>query len=1162
MKKRLLALLLCAALCVPNSLASMAAQSTDVAAVDAEEEVKPLEEIVENTVCEECQSEEGHLETCSQYVVMEETEGTKKTEEVEKDAEEPVAEVCEECQQAEGHLETCSQYVVPTEETTEPATTPAEYTEETEKTVYEEDAEIESDDGAVSVEGVIPAGAELKVDDITQEKVKILEQIANGSNASLWSRRNSEPTSISIWSDVYDIKIQHEGDNWQPVEPITITLADVHPGEFETITVRHYLDTEAAIQEAIDNETAMYYFADGLEELFPAETTAMKAVDPEMEDVICYEELSTENGDIDINNDGSISFDTTSFSIYQVDADFSIEGHNTVSDKGTITIQTDTEVYLRWNHDDTLKPDVRGVWAITAGTDVIELKSYDDKRLSNGECNCQPDANNIHEAGCPKSEIPLYQYWYAKVVGLKPGNATITFTYRNADNTAEEQRVIYTLNIQVTDVSFRIEDQVAQNGCLVPMGADTSQIAKYEWSKMVDGVDVPIDTDALTTYAVSNGVNIAIDKGGILNTDRKEKVYTVIGYDINGKEKARDSYTVKYGNEVINGSFETPVVQGATHRQFPNGEPGLYWMTTGLGAVRSDVDMLGHDIEILSDCTGGMSKTYSGITEEVAKQEGIAPGLNAVNKGNQAAELNCEEYGALYQDVITAPGATLNWSVAHAARYPTSNTSAQHSNDHMCVIIMSAEDAKYIINKSDVDLLLNAVGYKKDSKHAETSADSVEECDCGLPSENQGKTFSIENFKNTGKDISFYIYDCAGSYDKWTANSGQYKVPPNQYLTRFFFAAAVSVTNNLAGGNFIDNVNFGEKLGYTIEYYTQDTDSNTFVQISSLTESDIKEVGTTVNANNINAEELSEYYLSYTTLNGASYEKNTTFTVQPSNKGEAPVLRLYYVQKGIDVTKKIQGINEKLTSEEKQTLLADYNVVIDLYTEQDCRKEVARATMNFADGSLSKTTMFIDVQTGKQFIPKANTNYWVRENVAPQLHWYTMVTTLPVVNQITTDADAIGSAIVVNEYSQILEADITIQKTVTNVGELVLDENQTFVFKLEGVDNDIQFDFLVINGASNLTIKNLPVGKYKLTEITEWSWRYTLESISAITAGENAETNLAQKSITFELTPDGETVIFNNNRTEDKWLSGDCYVENWWSNGTIKKRNGSDEVIE
>ena len=29
--------------------------------------------------------------------------------------------------------------------------------------------------------------------------------------------------------------------------------------------------------------------------------------------------------------------------------------------------------------------------------------------------------------------------------------------------------------------------------------------------------------------------------------------------------------------------------------------------------------------------------------------------------GGQFAELNCQAYGALYQDVLTVPGATLNW---------------------------------------------------------------------------------------------------------------------------------------------------------------------------------------------------------------------------------------------------------------------------------------------------------------------------------------------------------------------------------------------------------------------------------------------------------------------------------------------------------------------
>ena len=63
-----------------------------------------------------------------------------------------------------------------------------------------------------------------------------------------------------------------------------------------------------------------------------------------------------------------------------------------------------------------------------------------------------------------------------------------------------------------------------------------------------------------------------------------------------------------------------------------------------------------------------------------------------------------------------------------------------------------------------------------------------------------------------------------------------------------------------------------------------------------------------------------------------------------------------------------------------------------------------------------------------------------------------------------------------------------------------------------------------------VTIKDLPIGEYIVTEQTDWSWRYTPEGedeiVKAISVGGD---NL------FE---------FINKRTNNKWLSGDSYKEN------------------
>ena len=86
---------------------------------------------------------------------------------------------------------------------------------------------------------------------------------------------------------------------------------------------------------------------------------------------------------------------------------------------------------------------------------------------------------------------------------------------------------------------------------------------------------------------------------------------------------------------------------------------------------------------------------------------------------------------------------------------------------------------------------------------------------------------------------------------------------------------------------------------------------------------------------------------------------------------------------------------------------------------------------------------------------------------------------------IQTDARATGSCTVTNTY-QLLLTTLTIQKK----GWQPIDENQTFVYRVEGADDITKgkVDLAVtIHGNGSTTINNLPVGTYKVTEVETWS---------------------------------------------------------------------------
>lgn len=103
---------------------------------------------------------------------------------------------------------------------------------------------------------------------------------------------------------------------------------------------------------------------------------------------------------------------------------------------------------------------------------------------------------------------------------------------------------------------------------------------------------------------------------------------------------------------------------------------------------------------------------------------------------------------------------------------------------------------------------------------------------------------------------------------------------------------------------------------------------------------------------------------------------------------------------------------------------------------------------------------------------------------------------------------------------------LTIQKS----GWEAIDENQTFLFHIQGIEAKTEEINLTVtvHGNGKTTITDLPVGKYRVTEMTGWSWRYA-------PAGNAQEITLAVG---------GTTLPFANQRTENNWLDGDSFSVN------------------
>lgn len=90
----------------------------------------------------------------------------------------------------------------------------------------------------------------------------------------------------------------------------------------------------------------------------------------------------------------------------------------------------------------------------------------------------------------------------------------------------------------------------------------------------------------------------------------------------------------------------------------------------------------------------------------------------------------------------------------------------------------------------------------------------------------------------------------------------------------------------------------------------------------------------------------------------------------------------------------------------------------------------------------------------------------------------------------------------------------------------IADENQTFIYVVTGGDLPEGGIKVAVNGNSSVTIRNLKIGSYTVTEETNWNWR--------------CGTTGGSQSITLQGAPTKE-VIFTNNASNSKWLSGNAY---------------------
>lgn len=172
-------------------------------------------------------------------------------------------------------------------------------------------------------------------------------------------------------------------------------------------------------------------------------------------------------------------------------------------------------------------------------------------------------------------------------------------------------------------------------------------------------------------------------------------------------------------------------------------------------------------------------------------------------------------------------------------------------------------------------------------------------------------------------------------------------------------------------------------------------------------------------------------------------------------------------------------------------------------------------------GSSSGIWEWSDAASGGTVAPEQTTTYTVTCTVSP--------TQSGTYESVSKDA---AFTITVNTCS------LTISKAVTGDGA---NPNQTFVFDVKDSAGKV-VTTIVLKDGEQKTITGLAVGKYTVTEDTNWSWSYSI-------VGDN------NKTATLSGTTPSATVDVTNHYNSHNWLTSIADVINTWISGSAAQKN-------
>ncbi|MCD7804671.1 MAG: LPXTG cell wall anchor domain-containing protein [Oscillospiraceae bacterium] len=737
-----------------------------------------------------------------------------------------------------------------------------------------------------------------------------------------------------------------------------------------------------------------------------------------------------------------------------------------------------------------------------------------------------------NSSGAYSADAKGYQAWsYAGYVGSTDTAAIVD----NISSKGTLEAILYKANGSIVDTSEYTVTWYKSEAEYVSGSGTTYTDSTYTTSTLITCEEV---TD---TYVLSeNTVNVAKDSGGL------HYYYVVISYG-NNTYTSNLKY-VQYSDQIENGGFENLATTISNYSQTREWYV-YYWHTTSSEYTDKHGSYNGYRKIEIGEYAEKYALAIGTYAIAYTKGGDDAGSFFAEINATESATLyqsvltapGTIYYWNVYHQNREYANATSTGEVTTSGQYLYTTTYT--GTDSMYVIIMSDADAELLLAEVDkgkydsqqdvIDAVATAIiGQNNKTTNGSVSVGTgnpgkgeIDGCYSGefeLSDEttvdvtlwqvtttktvtrfilyNDNSSTSSNNYADASS-LSYSVDDgwvaltddnglTYGYYTvtDWVKYSGSYVVPEDQYLTRFFFAAASTQKNNISAGNFIDSVSLTASVDYTIEYWVWNDKTEKY-ELQDTSEKDSVTPYTRVEANNLS--KYSDYVVvGSVTSNVTGGENPTTFdsSTKTSMKVDAYTnyLSIYLKDTGATAEKVISGLSSATLSAIKETVN---------FTITDSNGDTTTLTVTLED--TSEASIYTELDEGTYTISESGYStslldgkyLWVKAEATG-----TNITDNNGTYSFTLDSNNTSQTITFTNYYlpvvTLKKVDSTLpSKTLSGVTfEMYKIENETKYYykscddithKIEWSSSSIE---LTTDGSGEIKFSALPDGTYYLVE--------------------------------------------------------------------------------